>query len=894
MRRMILALILFVLIPLSGFALADYQSLETPNFKVWYRDGWEADALNVLNTMEFYKPYVEDLTGNSVGQTTMVIEDMGNEVNGYMDPFGEKIALFAYPPTADELSNGEDWWQLVGVHEYIHRAQMTTVSGAPRLIRSLFGNVFYPSIHQPNWVTEGITVYGESNLNPYTGRMRGGYYNNAITALAKEHKLPSLPKATIFSKDTPLAHFYVFGGSFLSYLGETYGKDKFRELFAMQGGSLRSYLGAVFPSIAINRYFAQVYGKPLRSLWQEWQTFETRRDIELPQDRLSSVPGSYSFLRRDGSGISYARATRFATGPFCTFGENGIVRAGMRDGKLTEQVILHQATDFPAGYQLKDEQLYYTRSEYSTGFANNENGGRGAITELRCKDLRSGDDKLITKGAIRSFCILKDGELLIASDIDNYRRSRLDKYSPTGNKLREAGTLDALVASLTPYEDRLFATLKRSWESTGIYELTLSPFGVVPIVDTPYAEKLVDVQDGMLLFDASYDDAQTSYAYRIKDGATFRIADQGGMRSSALTQDGEVYTIGMHASGEDIYRTKSNLTSFPLPVPEPSLLPPAITTRDGSPLILGKYPVKKGSYAGNLRRLLVPRVLHIPFALGTPDSLNVGVMLIGEDVVGDFPLWTAQLQYDLKTGTPSAILGINNNFLHPIEQELSYSTLDGGSLSLDQYTDLLRRRNYGLNLLRTGFSFGTKDGFERKIWNAYTGLNFSWRGGKLNTGHSLMIEDRDLVPSDRDRLGWQSRLSLSQRLGKHTQYRMALHYANDPAADPDEVFSTIRGYDSRWQETVGCTLKNNFDFPLFQVREGIWTPQLFLEDVYGALFLDASIPRDIDGAELRYAGGLEVTSEVTLASVISLELGFRIGVNKDGEIKPSLILGSGF
>lgn len=894
MRRMIFALVLLLLIPLTGFALADYQSVETSNFRVWYRNGWEKDALNVLNTMEFYKPYVEDLTGNRVGQTTMIIEDMGNEVNGYMDPFGERIALFAYPPTADELSNGEDWWQLVGVHEYIHRAQMTTISGAPKLLRSVLGNVLYPGIHQPNWVTEGITVYGESNLNPFTGRMRGGYYNNAITALAKEYKLPSPAKATVFSKDTPLAHFYVFGGSFLSYLGETYGKDKFRELFALQGGSLRSYLGAVFPSVAIDRYFHQVYGKPLKTLWRDWQTREAEREIELPRERLSSVPGSYSLLRRDGSGISYARATRSATGPFCTFGENSIVRAGIADGKLTEQVILNQATDFPAGYQIVDEQLYYTRSEYRAGFANNENGGRGAITELRCKDLGSEQDRLITKGDIRSFCLLPGGELILAQDIENYHGTRLDIYSPSGVFLREAGKLDALVGNIIPDQGRLFVTLKKSWESTGVYELTLDPVMTTPIADTPYAEKLTGAADGYLFFDASYNDRQSSFAYHLSDAKTFRLCAYDGTRSTTLAADGKLYTIGMHAAGEDIYTAVPALSEYRLPDVPGTTPPPAITYRDGAPLIAGKIPVKKSGYSGNLLRLFNPRILHLPFALGTPDSLNIGIMLIGRDVVGDFPLWTAQLQYDLKTGKPGAILGLSNSFLHPVNQELSYSTLDGGSLSLDQYVTLLDRRNYGVNRLWTGFSFIGSEGFDRRIWNAYTGMNFSWHGGKLGTNQALFLESRDFLPSDRDRLGLHCRINLSQRLSRQTQFRGSIHYAHDPSADADEVFSTMRGYDTRWEETIGCTLRNNIDFPLFHVREGIWTPQLFFEDVYGAVFFDASIPRDIDGDSLRYAGGLEISSELSLASIISLELGFRVGINRDGEIKPSLILGSGF
>ncbi len=122
-------IVVIILIPLGIFALADYKTVATDNFTVYYRDGWEVEALKILQVMEDSRPYVEELTGNKVGNTPIVLENMGNEVNGYVNLFGPKIALFAYPPSSDILSNGQDWWQLVGTHEYIHRTQMTVCIG---------------------------------------------------------------------------------------------------------------------------------------------------------------------------------------------------------------------------------------------------------------------------------------------------------------------------------------------------------------------------------------------------------------------------------------------------------------------------------------------------------------------------------------------------------------------------------------------------------------------------------------------------------------------------------------------------------------------------------------------------------------------------------------------
>lgn len=84
MKRCITPLLIIIcLLPSLVWAWSNWNTLSTPYFKVFYQPGMEADAYNVLQTLEHYRPYVEQLTGNSVYNTTMKIEDIGNLVNGY-------------------------------------------------------------------------------------------------------------------------------------------------------------------------------------------------------------------------------------------------------------------------------------------------------------------------------------------------------------------------------------------------------------------------------------------------------------------------------------------------------------------------------------------------------------------------------------------------------------------------------------------------------------------------------------------------------------------------------------------------------------------------------------------------------------------------------------------
>lgn len=885
---------ILIMLPLTVFALGNYHSVATPGFKVFYRKGWEAEAIKVLEVMEFYKPYVEDLTGNQLGQSNLVLEDMGNEVNGYTDLLGDKIALFAYPPTGDELSNGEDWWQLVGVHEYIHQSQMSIASGFPGILRKVFGNGFYPNLHQPNWVTEGITVYGESNLSPYAGRMRGGYYNTVITALAKAGKLPSPAKATIYSRDTPGGNFYVFGGSFFSYLAETYGKDKFAQYFALQGSKPGTYLSILLPALSINSYFKQTYGVPLDSLWNDWKVHEANRALSLPQDRLTHQGWNCSGLTSHAGEIYYSRHKNTATGPFSQFTDNHILHLKIQGDKVREEILLQQATDFPAGFQVVDKRLFYTRSEYRNGFANNENNGLGSVTELWVKDLERGNTQKLLSGSIRSFCVLSSGDILVATDEAQYRGNLLSLYSPSGQLKSGPSHVNMLIGNMIEHEGKLYVSGKEDWKSTGIYEADLQELVFSPLIYSPYAEKLVGISGTKLIFDAPYNDQLNSYAYDLSTGETFKLSGLSGLRSTVLTDEGSFYSIGMNPEGEDIYRGKVDLSAFALPKYEPAKLPVPFVHNEEHPLIVGKYPVQKGGYGSNLKHLLFPRIARIPYLMGSRDSLSLGLFLMGQDLLGDFPGWTARLQYDLKAKQFGADISLTNNIFRPVNQTLSYSSLGEGSFSADQYIDLLKRKNYGVNRVWLGFALSAQDDFERKIWDGYTGVNFSWEGGRLGLSQAVFMERTDFLPSDRERLGLQTRLSLKQRVGDRLQLLARLHYANDPDAETDEVFSTIRGYDRRWDQKQGFNLATSLNFPLLRIRDGLWTPQVYLEDIFGGVFFDASIPQLDDESKLRYATGLELISELYLASVIRLGLGFRFSVNKEGDWLPGLILGTDF
>ncbi|MDD1475091.1 hypothetical protein MEO41_28045, partial [Dolichospermum sp. ST_sed4] len=153
-------------------------------------------AREFLKALEYYRPKVENLTQNQAYHLPIIVEDIGTIANGMTDSITNRIFLFTYPPSASSLGTSvQNWATFVGVHEYTHLLHLTKVGGLMEAVKTLFGNNFLPNVYSLGWVDEGITVYSESQLSPYQGRLNDGYYSSYIAARVKDNRFPSILEA---------------------------------------------------------------------------------------------------------------------------------------------------------------------------------------------------------------------------------------------------------------------------------------------------------------------------------------------------------------------------------------------------------------------------------------------------------------------------------------------------------------------------------------------------------------------------------------------------------------------------------------------------------------------------------------------------------------------------
>ena len=892
LRIFILAALLSL--PLLLTAWANYSTVSTPSFEVYFRKGWEIEARNILQALEYSRPYVQKLTGHDPGKVPVVLADMGNMVNGYASPVGAKMGLFAYPPSGDELGLGEDWWQLVGAHEYIHMAQMTRTAGEPALLRALFGNLLYPNLYQPMWMTEGITVYGESQLSKYTGRLNAGSYPAIIGALAREGRLPNPGKACYYSYSNPLGNYYVYGSAFHQYLADKYGEGKFAVLYGETSSSLATYLNPITSSLSLDVAYQAAFGKDVATLWSEWQADAASKAAALPQQRLTKDGWEKDHLLYHSGALYYTARKVSKTGPSSTFSSHKLVRLDKLDAKPYATTLIEQNAEFTAGFQILGQKLYYSRGELKPGYANNDYDGLGVVTELWSADLEGGQREKLYSGPVRAFCPMDANRLLLAEDDETHQKTILSELSLPGGQKRQLGVLDCLIGTLHQQQGKIYATARGFWQNNSVYQLNLTGPQLQPLIDTPSLETVVAATGNDLIFNATYNGQNGCYSYNLGSRAIAQFSGFSEVKNAAPAPNGKTYFISINGDGYDIYADQLRAKSFTPPAERAAAAPYSRISSPGAAKVLNQYPVSKGSYAKNILHLLWPRLYRTPIISSndideTLDSLVVGFQLAGADVVGDFPLWTATVLYDLYTKDWGYQLGIENNFFQPVKQTLEYTDLGEKTLSAVQYVPLLQKLNYGLTAVNAGFGIQSGENLTRTLVYPFLGLNFTGRGLRLQTSNSLMWESKDFH-SDRDRLGWQGRFNLRLKAPLSTELRSSVLAAWDPDAETDEVFSTMRGYEKIWPENSGVVFSNSWYAPILKIRDGLWNPNVYIEDVNLGFFYDYAFPWGENKGNLSSAYGIEAIAEIFAFYNYNFNLGVRFSWNREGQALTQLIL----
>ena len=647
MRRRCSILLCLLLLALPAYG--QWKTLKNDNFVLFYPAGREALALDAFQALELVRPRAEKLTGNQTGRMPVVLSEMGIVPFGFTDLSFRRIHLFNYPDSTGELSYTPSWWAQVGIHEYIHYLHLSKSSGIPGLLALLFGNNMSANVYSPDWLSEGLAVYGESELLDYAGRLNEGYYSGYIAALAAESRLPSLVEASFGVADFPGGNVpFLYGGAFIAYLALEYGEGSLASFLESYGATPLAYLSPLLPGLGLDRSARRIYGKSFPGLWRDWQAYETNRssypEKSFPLSRRGFNRSGWSvdnFLAADGK-LYYQHSEPRKVAAQKQIRVRQLIARDLATGK--ERTLFRSTAGFQGPMRLQSGQLYFATKEIRPGFANRDFNSYGYTARLYRLDLDTGRKKLLLTDRVRSFTVLPGGEII-------YSRDREEAFGSEVYRLREGERpqllyrSDYLLGDIISGDGALYLSARKDWQNFSLYALPLpglraaldhlrdeNPPPLDPallelkvLVETPFQESDLYLDGQRLFFSANYGGVRSIYSFDLAERRLFRLTGAAYARLPVFQDDGLFY-LGLSPGGFDIYRVPALFEPVDIPsqpLPEPPADFPSIEE------------LTRGGYGDNLLTL-TPKVLYPLFGLDSSNwGISVGAGLLGVSALGD-------------------------------------------------------------------------------------------------------------------------------------------------------------------------------------------------------------------------------------------------------------------
>jgi len=276
-----------------------WMTLTTPHFLVHYHQGEEALAQRVTVIAEdVHAKLTMRMKSQPHTRTNIVLLDAMDEANGWATPLPYNlITLYITQPFGDSIfgaGNYDDWMRLLITHEYTHIVQLDMVNSLPEVLSNIFGNLYFPNMWQPVWLTEGLAVYEETELTG-GGRNRSPASDMVLRMAVLEDDFPPMSHAANFTQKWPGGQVpYLFGGSFTEFIAKKYGREKLADI------SL-NYSGRWWPFL-VNGTGHKVLGKSYEELWWEWRFALTERYEVEKQKVLAQGMSISSILTPNASG----------------------------------------------------------------------------------------------------------------------------------------------------------------------------------------------------------------------------------------------------------------------------------------------------------------------------------------------------------------------------------------------------------------------------------------------------------------------------------------------------------------------------------------------------------------------------------------------------------------
>ncbi len=871
MKKILFTFAFLMLITFS-FSFYDWKAIKDEKFTLFYKSEYEKRAIQLLSALDYYSYVAEKITDNTASKLSIVLDDYGTYVNGFANPVYYNVHIINYD------SGDADWLALAGIHEYTHILHLTRAEGLPRVFTTLFGDIFSPQIFSPLWIYEAITVYNESKISPFMGRLNDGGFDSYIGTCIYENKFPSILKATYIPLEAPFGNGpYLFGSEFFNFLANKYGEDKFRKFYSSYSGSLLSYLSPLFPWLGIDRTFDEVFGKTTEDLWNEWGQFEKEKFKRYEQqgERITNYGFYVSYPSIKTDKLYFVKTSIDKNGAFSTKTRQDVVEMDLNTKEQKNYFSTTSNINHPLRFD--GANMYYSIDEIRPGYANKSNKTFGQYSVIYEKNMLTGSEREIIFGEIRTYCI-NNGKLLHAKDKIYTSGSEIYEYDLETKEQRFIMDTDYHIILLDSDGKNTVCVAKKQGENSGIYLFDKISKTLKILVDTPYIEDNAAIYDNKIFFQSNYEKIYSVYYYDLTTKKTYRLTDNGFAGTPAYDiKNNNLYFVGLNVDGFDIYKIKPEAKEFKFKeIKKEKIEYPILKTDEIIP----------GSYWDNILTL-GPRIRMPLFVYDSAGNMFGGLLLNGADAIGDFN-WTGQMLYDFNNSVTYQDFLFNTYIFAPFGINFSYS--NNNNKRDDRIiigADYLLYAGYkpGISQISMNINYLIFNNFLSNRLSQGINIVFNYPYFNFGLSVSAVFENEFLNIDDKSKEGYYGRFIFSYfpsetRVSFITSGFYGLNENVDNAIN-------IRGYKDSIYSDKAITETFEISRNLLKIRQGLWNPvNIYFEDLSGLLFFDSCWTE----YSLSYSYGLELHLETKFAFFATADTGLRISLNKNNEFDYRILI----
>ena len=299
-------LVLFVCVSVPAAAqlfkpFTAFRVIKTERFDIIFPEESESSARLLASYADRVYDQISSLLGIEYpGRIPVTFAPHTDMYNAYYKPFpGSYIVLFDTPMDL-EWTNFANSLESLFLHELTHAVSLNSRSKFYRVFHRIFGNWVSPTmLYAPLFMVEGVTVSFESLAG--FGRANDPLTKQKLRQAIHEGKLLTPFQASgVYDLPGHNGDYYEYGGLFSAWLQQTYGMEKYAELWQALGkGSFFSFF--VYRS-GYYRAFKKIYGVDFLDAWKTFSTSLALNNLEENSDEL--LPKKYRFLSKKSNFIS--------------------------------------------------------------------------------------------------------------------------------------------------------------------------------------------------------------------------------------------------------------------------------------------------------------------------------------------------------------------------------------------------------------------------------------------------------------------------------------------------------------------------------------------------------------------------------------------------------------